>query len=82
MINSDIPCYELYSVDEKGTDNDYMGRNMDEMDFSDEDKAKYDYKEEHEVYILKSEFAEDFEWNENEEIMILPYEMSFDDLDK
>lgn len=24
MINSDIPCYELYSVDEKGNDNDFM----------------------------------------------------------
>lgn len=151
MINSDISCYELYRVDEKGTDSNYMiyaegecrwsvtgsmvntdddntlaakaaafdielevfgydmsepewiehyhykgaevlrefalptvimGWNMDETDLFDEDKAKYDYKEEHEVYILRDEFNENFEWDEDEEKMILPYEMSFDDLDR
>ncbi len=59
-----------------------MGWNMDEMDISDEDKTKYEYKEEHDVYILKEEFNEKFECYEAEEIMILSYDMSFDDLKK
>ena len=148
MLNSDIPCYEVYVTDEAGNDDDYMlclegecrwtvtgsmvnvdddctlaakakrfnielevfgydksepewiehyyykgeqclkeynlppflmGYNFDEVDLSDEDRAKYTYREEHNVYILGEEFAEKFEWDEEEERMILPYEMSFED---
>ncbi len=146
MVNSDIPCYEMYCVEEKGTDDLYMMRlegecrwsvtgswvntdedetlaakaakfdielevigydmsepewiehyhykgtqclreynlypcimewQIDEMEMSDEDKAKYEFNEEHGVYILKKEFEEKFEWDEDEERMIVEYAMEF-----
>ena len=150
MINSDIPCYELYSVAEAGKDDSYtvclegecrwsvtgsmvntdedktlaakaekfdielevigydksepewiehyhykgaqclkaynlypyyMEWQLDETDLSDEDKAKYELRKEQGVYVLKEEYAEDFEWDEDEERMIVRYCIPFGDED-
>lgn len=49
----------------------FMEWQIDEADISEEDKAKYEYKEEHRVYVIKPEFEEKFEWNEDEQEMTL-----------
>lgn len=53
---------------------------LDESDLSDEDKQKYDFIEAHDVYVLKSQYAEKFKWDDENYIMIVDYIMSFDDL--
>lgn len=62
-----IPCFPEYI--------------MDEMDISDEDKEKYTLIEEHGMYVIKEEFQEPFEWDEENERMTVNYAMSFNDLE-
>lgn len=40
------------------------------------DISKYDYVEEAEIYVLKSEHAEPFEWDEINEDMIVSFDMT------
>ena len=34
------------------------------------------FNEDFEIYVLKAEFNEDFEWDEDEQAMILPWRIS------
>jgi len=49
---------------------------LEEMEISDKDAVKYDYKEEFGFYVLKNEYNEEFEWDDDEQVMTLPWIMS------
>ncbi len=47
-----------------------------EMEISTEDMVKYEFNEQFELYVLKSEYNEEFEWDDCEEVMHLPWIIS------
>lgn len=46
---------------------------LEEMKIPQEDMAKYEYREQFDLYVLKNEFNEDFEWDDDEQTMRLPW---------
>lgn len=53
----------------------YPGFVVEEGELSEENKAKYTYNEEHDIYTLKEEYKEKFQWDDENYKMILPYIM-------
>ena len=52
-----------------------------EMGLSEEDIAKYEKNEEHEIYVLKSELTENFRYDYDEDKPVFDFVMSFADLE-
>jgi len=52
---------------------------LEEFEIPEEDHHKYSFMEEHGIYVLKADFQEEFEWDDCEEVMHLPWIMSVPD---
>ena len=51
-------------------------QDLEEFEIPESDHGKYDFNEDFEIYVLKPEFQEDFEWDEDEQVMILPWRVT------
>lgn len=51
-------------------------QDLEEFEIPEEDHHKYNFIDEHEMYVLKPEFQEEFDWDEDEQVMTLPWRMA------